>query len=248
RPGAGARARHSRGRRDESGRSTGGAGGPVRVVYGPGADGVRQLLAANDGRQKAAPDRHVLPLARVLDVVQRVAARDQSRLHERAVVSRRHRVVEESGFAGAARRRNAGCRALSASTKASLFAALVFAASVATVGCGPSTSLDLQWNDYVVNGIEAWRAQHEADYRRDWATIEGLHFLSPGTHTAGSAAGNDIVLTAPLPPRIGTFTVADNKVAFDAEPGAALTINGKAPTPAMTLRDDGEDTNDEILA
>src|SRR5689334_2778654 len=104
-------------------------------------------------------------------------------------------------------------------TKAPLLAGLAFAASVTTVGCGPSTSLDLQWSDYVVKGIEDWRAQHEADYRRDWATIEGLHFLSPGTHTAGSAADNDIVLTAALPPRMGRFTVADDKVAFDAEPG-----------------------------
>ncbi len=106
----------------------------------------------------------------------------------------------------------------------------------------------MQWNDYVVNGIEAWRAQHEADYRRDWATIEGLHFLSPGTHTAGSAADNDLVLTAALPPRIGQFTVANSKVVFDAEPGAALNVNGKAPTPATTLRDDGEDRSDEIQA
>jgi uncharacterized protein (DUF1684 family) len=51
-----------------------------------------------------------------------------------------------------------------------------------------------------------------------------------------------------LPSRIGRFTVADDKVAFDPEPGALLTINGKAPTSATTLRDDGEDESDEIEA
>jgi uncharacterized protein (DUF1684 family) len=56
------------------------------------------------------------------------------------------------------------------------------------------------------------------------------------------------VLTAALPSRIGRFTVADDKVGFEPEPGAILTINGKAPTSATTLRDDSEDESDEIEA
>ena len=43
---------------------------------------------------------------------------------------------------------------------------------------------------------EKWRAKHEADYRRDWVTIAGLHPLKPGANSAGSAATNDIVLPA----------------------------------------------------
>jgi len=57
--------------------------------------------AQSSERQQGASDRAVLPVARVLDVVQRGAARDQTRLYERAVVSRRHRVVEEGRLAGA---------------------------------------------------------------------------------------------------------------------------------------------------
>jgi hypothetical protein len=57
--------------------------------------------AQSSERQQGASDRAVLPVARVLDVVQRGAARDQPRLYERAVVSRRHRVVEEGRLAGA---------------------------------------------------------------------------------------------------------------------------------------------------
>jgi len=132
--------------------------------------------------------------------------------------------------------------------KAPLLAVLVVAASVAMLGCQRGAAPELQWNDATVKDIEAWRGKHETDYRKDWSTIEGLHFFSPGTHTAGSAADNDIVLTAALPPRIGRFTLADDKVAFDPEPGAMLTINGKRPESPTMLRDDGEDDGDEIQA
>ena len=38
-----------------------------------------------------------------------------------------------------------------------------------------------------VKSVNAWRTKHETDYRRDWATIAGLHFLPSGSHTLGSA-------------------------------------------------------------
>ena len=130
-----------------------------------------------------------------------------------------------------------------------VLAALFAAAIAATLGCQRGASPDLAWNAEVVREIEAWREKHETDYRRDWATIEGLHLLSPGTHTAGSASNNDIVLTASLPPRLGRFTVADDRVAFDPEPGVVFTINGKfSPASATQLRDDAEDESDEIEA
>src|SRR5262245_23856292 len=56
-----------------------------------------------------------------------------------------------------------------------------------------------------VPGIEAWRAKHEADYRRQYASIAGLHPLKAGANTAGSAAASTIVLPASVPARIGTF-------------------------------------------
>jgi hypothetical protein len=130
---------------------------------------------------------------------------------------------------------------------ASLRVGLVVAASVATFGCQRSAP-GVEWNDGVVKEIEAWRAKHEADYKRDWATIEGLHFLAAGTHTAGSAANNDVELTQPLPARIGRFTVAAGDVTFDAEPFVGVTVNSKPPNPDMKLRDDGQDETDEIQA
>jgi uncharacterized protein (DUF1684 family) len=113
--------------------------------------------------------------------------------------------------------------------------------------CQPGTP-PLEWSDAVVTQIEAWRAEHEDSYTRNWVTIEGLHFLKPGTQTAGSGPDNDVVLIASLPERLGTFTVASDRVTFDAAPQAALTINGAAAAPGLALRDDGADEPDVIEA
>jgi uncharacterized protein (DUF1684 family) len=117
-----------------------------------------------------------------------------------------------------------------------LLTIVIGALAAAATGCTPP----FEWNDAVVKDIEAWRLQHEDSYRRNWVTIEGLHFLKAGTQTAGSAPDNDVVLAARLPPRLGTFTLASNEVTFDPEPGAPITINGKAAS-SMKLRGDATD-------
>ncbi len=88
--------------------------------------------------------------------------------------------------------------------------------------------------------IEAWRAKHEADYRRDWVTIAGLHFLEPGSHSAGSARSNDIVLPASVPPVMGRFVLANDVVRFEPESGVAVSIEGQPVTVPIDLADDGE--------
>ena len=62
-----------------------------------------QFLAASDQRQQAIPARSLLPVDAMLDVLQRGVASDQPRLHQRAVVSRRHRGMEAGRHAGAKR-------------------------------------------------------------------------------------------------------------------------------------------------
>lgn len=93
---------------------------------------------------------------------------------------------------------------------------------------------------------QAWRAKHEADYRREWVTIAGLHFLEPGSHTAGSAASNEIVLPAPAPPTLGRFTLDGDVVRFEPAAGAMVTVNGKPLTAPIDLVDDGAAKADEI--
>jgi uncharacterized protein (DUF1684 family) len=119
--------------------------------------------------------------------------------------------------------------------------------ALAGAGCRP-TAAPLEWNDAVVTEIEAWRAEHEDSYRRNWVTIEGLHFLEAGTQRAGSAPDNDVVLIASLPERLGRFTVAADEVTFAPEPGAPVTINGEPASSTTVLRDDGAEEPDVIEA
>jgi uncharacterized protein (DUF1684 family) len=130
----------------------------------------------------------------------------------------------------------------------SLLAIVAGAFGAAAIGCRSTAEPPLEWNDAVVTKIETWRAEHEESYRRNWVTIEGLHFLKEGTQSAGSAPDNDVVLIASLPERLGTFTVASDEVTFDAEPGSRVTINGAPATSALVLRDDGAEEEDVIEA
>jgi uncharacterized protein (DUF1684 family) len=85
---------------------------------------------------------------------------------------------------------------------------------------------------------EDWRAMHEASYRTNWATIAGLHFLEPGSHTAGSAPTNDIVLPASVPAHIGRFARNGNVVRFEPERGVRVTKGGEPVTAPVDLVDD----------
>ena len=136
---------------------------------------------------------------------------------------------------------------LSPNVSRPLLATLVAALIGTALGC-QRTAPPLEWNDSVVAEIEAWRAKHEDSYTHNWATIEGLHFLKPGAQSAGSAPDNDVVLTASLPARLGTFTLTSDTVTFAPEPGAPITINGEPTAEATALRDDGADETDVIEA
>lgn len=97
-----------------------------------------------------------------------------------------------------------------------------------------------------VKEAQAFRASHEESYRRNWATIAGLHFLAPGEQRAGSAASNQIVLPASVPPELGTFTLTNDVVRFAPAPRVAVQFNGVPLTATVVLRDDGGDEVDEL--
>jgi uncharacterized protein (DUF1684 family) len=94
---------------------------------------------------------------------------------------------------------------------------------------------------------EEWRAKHDADYRRDWVTIAGLHALKPGPNTAGSAASHDIVLPAAVPASIGTFVLDGGKVRFQPAPGGGARIKDQPVVAPVELRDDTQPEPDEIV-
>lgn len=94
--------------------------------------------------------------------------------------------------------------------------------------------------------VEAWRTKHEADYRRNYSTIAGLHPLQPGRNTAGAAKGNDVVLQAAVPPRIGTFVLNGTEVTFEPEKGVPVTLRGRPLDTPAALKDDSQPEPDEL--
>ena len=93
---------------------------------------------------------------------------------------------------------------------------------------------------------EAWRAKHEADYRRDYVPLAGLFDLKRGANTAGSAASNNIVLPKSAPAVIGRFVLDGQNVRFEPQPGAGVTLKGRPLTSGVALRSDAAEEADEL--
>ena len=91
-----------------------------------------------------------------------------------------------------------------------------------------------------------WRAKHEEDYRRNFVSIAALHPLTPGTHTAGSHVGRDIVLPPSVPPTVGVFTVDRDAVYFEPAPEARVLLRGEPVKGRIQLRDDRTRDTDEL--
>jgi uncharacterized protein len=98
-----------------------------------------------------------------------------------------------------------------------------------------------------VKQVEEWRAKHEADYRRDWVTVAGLHFLKPGVNTAGSAKSNDIVVSPNVPPTIGRFVLTGERVRFEPQPGVRVMLKDQPVTMPIELKDDSQPGAEELL-
>jgi uncharacterized protein (DUF1684 family) len=94
--------------------------------------------------------------------------------------------------------------------------------------------------------VEQWRAKHEADYRRDWATIAGLFPLKAGVNTAGSAATNDIRLAESMPASLGKFVLTGGEVRFEPAPGVDVRLKDQPVTAPLVLKDDNSTEADEL--
>ena len=102
-------------------------------------------------------------------------------------------------------------------------------------------------NDDHAAQVQAWRDTHEADYRREWVSIAGLHFLGDGTHSVGSDAANDIVLAAGVPATIGRLAVANGSIRYEPAPGVTVTQGGQPVNGPLVLREAGSDPAEEIV-
>jgi uncharacterized protein (DUF1684 family) len=97
------------------------------------------------------------------------------------------------------------------------------------------------------NAAAVWRVKHEADYRRDFVSIAGLHPLAPGTNTAGSAATNDIRLPPAAPATFGSFVLEDERVRYHPARGVRVLLRDQPVTAPVDLRNDREPEVDELV-
>jgi len=145
-------------------------------------------------------------------------------------------------------RRDYDSRMDRSSSRRPISAALVAVSLTAltSIGCGkqPDSPAETSKGDPVQQTV-AWRAKHEADYRREWATIAGLHFLHPGAQSAGSASTNELVLPPSTPPLIGRFVLEGEAVRFEPA-GVDMTLRGQPITSPVVLKDDGSSDADEL--
>ena len=127
----------------------------------------------------------------------------------------------------------------------SFVVSLVIAAACSSTGSAPDTAAsDVS---AATKETQDWRAQHEESYRKNWATIAGLHFLEPGSHTAGTARTNDIVLPASAAEeRIGRFVLAGDVVRFEPDAKSSVQIDGQPVTMSRELTDDAAPEPDSI--
>jgi uncharacterized protein (DUF1684 family) len=95
--------------------------------------------------------------------------------------------------------------------------------------------------------VQAFRDKHEADYKRDWVSIAGLHFLEQGTHTVGSALKNDVVVVANLPETIGRVRVKGTSMTFEPAAGVTVTQKGQPVTGPIVMKEEGKPPAPEFL-
>ncbi|HEX5214178.1 MAG TPA: DUF1684 domain-containing protein [Vicinamibacterales bacterium] len=124
-------------------------------------------------------------------------------------------------------------------------------AMIVTTGCSASPPAPPPVPADHAATVQAWRDKHEVDYRRDWVSIAGLYFLSPGRHTIGSDRKSNIVLGPHAAAQLGTVVAgADGAVRFEAAPKIIVTQKdvilrnpivmkevGKPPTADINIGD-----------
>ena len=95
--------------------------------------------------------------------------------------------------------------------------------------------------------VEAWRAQHEQSYRKEFVPLAGLFPLHEGWNTAGSAPNSDIVLPKRAPASVGRFQLDGKVVRYEPVKGATAMVRGSKIGAAARLRsDEDKDGADEV--
>ncbi len=87
--------------------------------------------------------------------------------------------------------------------------------------------------------LEDWRQTRRAELTapEGWLSLVGLFWLKEGDNRIGSGSDNEVVLPPKVASRIGTLRREQGAVAFLAEPGIDVRLNG-GPLEAAPLRPD----------
>ena len=95
--------------------------------------------------------------------------------------------------------------------------------------------------------IEQWRVQHETSLKTEdgWLAVSGLFWLKEGANPAGSSASDAIVLPRG-PAKVGVFDFRSGSVAFKAESGVDVLVNGKVARFANALKSDANGSPDFV--
>jgi uncharacterized protein len=91
--------------------------------------------------------------------------------------------------------------------------------------------------------VEQWRAERLKLVTSDegYLTYVALAWLHEGRNTFGSAADNNAVLPAPMPPHAGYLDLNDGKITLHVNPGVPMTMGGK-PVETAELQPDELDS------
>jgi uncharacterized protein (DUF1684 family) len=122
------------------------------------------------------------------------------------------------------------------------FASAVLLAMLAASSWVPARAADRYEQE-----MATWRRQRELGLKADdgWLTVIGLFWLQPGESRLGSDASSDIMLPAHAPGSVGTLTLRDGRVHFQAAPGLAVTCNGQ-PFRSGEIHPDADDHPDTL--
>ncbi len=103
-------------------------------------------------------------------------------------------------------------------------------------------------DDRYVRDVERWRRDREAALKADdgWLTVSGLFWLRPGEARVGSDQSNDILLPAHAPTAVGTVTLQEGRVRFQAAPGVAVMRGGET-FEAGEIHSDADEHPDTLV-
>lgn len=98
--------------------------------------------------------------------------------------------------------------------------------------------------------VETFRKARETTLKAEdsWLTVAGLFWVKPGETRIGGDPGSDVLLSSDAPPTLGVLTLTkEGKASFRAEPGVALTLDGK-PFESGEIASDAEGAKPGVLA